>query len=416
MIADSNIYTSVEYLHRCRSYTSQWYDSYHRSISSNIATRGGLLGQGSVDGIVGSGTIGGVGVTTGSCRTDEKTSTLTRRWRGRSLRKRLATRSSTTGRNACQTSLRARSPPCRLWRDFRRLGSINQCCPLVSWPPPLLPPLPSDWVIRWEAVADPVSKAQVVVAASVAAAAGASRLRLRDLTPPPLQNPSRIPTPTWNPTELASEFLSSLQHLLAAATASHPCCHGDSMYRLHLFYIILLYRSTIRVPHRSNLSSFVAFSLSLSTILRPPHSSRCRCCRCRHRQPLYPSWHPASLKRLTILPTAAPRCSMLMQLQTQSRLVPCVRAMSSPSLSTKGMGEKAVDCRFFCFHCGRIRIRHRRTAGVQDHDKPRKFLHHRSFIHVLKCRCDFHASDVIHLSHLVQESIYSVGHPPLHAW
>ena len=36
-------------------------------------------------------------------------------------------------------------------------------------------------------------------------------------------------------------------------------------------------------------------------------------------------------------------------------------------------------------------------------------------IRVLKCRCDFHASDVIHLPHLVQESVYSVGHPPLHA-
>ncbi len=36
-------------------------------------------------------------------------------------------------------------------------------------------------------------------------------------------------------------------------------------------------------------------------------------------------------------------------------------------------------------------------------------------IRVMKCRCDFHASDVIHLPHLVQESIYSVGHPPLHA-
>ena len=56
------------FLHRCR-----------RKISSNIAARGGLLGQGSVDGVVGSGTIGGVGVTTGSGRTDEKTSTSTRR-------------------------------------------------------------------------------------------------------------------------------------------------------------------------------------------------------------------------------------------------------------------------------------------------------------------------------------------------
>ena len=27
----------------------------------------------------------------------------------------------------------------------------------------------------------------------------------------------------------------------------------------------------------------------------------------------------------------------------------------------------------------------------------------------------FHASDVIHLPHLVQESVYSVGNPPLHA-
>jgi hypothetical protein len=68
LLTDSNIYTSVEYLHRCR-----------RRISSNIAARGGLLGQGSVDGVVGSGTIGGVGVTTGSDRTDEKTSTSTRR-------------------------------------------------------------------------------------------------------------------------------------------------------------------------------------------------------------------------------------------------------------------------------------------------------------------------------------------------
>jgi hypothetical protein len=33
-------------------------------MSSNIAARGGLLGQGSVDGVVGSGTIGSVGVTT----------------------------------------------------------------------------------------------------------------------------------------------------------------------------------------------------------------------------------------------------------------------------------------------------------------------------------------------------------------
>jgi hypothetical protein len=68
LITDSNIYTSVEYLHRCR-----------RRISSNIAACGGLLGQGSVDGVVGSGTIGGVGVTTGSGCTDEKTSTSTRR-------------------------------------------------------------------------------------------------------------------------------------------------------------------------------------------------------------------------------------------------------------------------------------------------------------------------------------------------
>jgi hypothetical protein len=61
MLADSNIYTSVEYyLRRCR-----------RRISSNIAARGGLLGQGSVDGVVGSGIIGGVGITTGSGRTDE---------------------------------------------------------------------------------------------------------------------------------------------------------------------------------------------------------------------------------------------------------------------------------------------------------------------------------------------------------
>ena len=141
MLADSNIYTCVEYLHRCQSYTTQWYDSYHRRISSNIAARGGLVGQGSVDGVVGSGTIGCVGVTTCSGRTDEKTSTSARRWRGRSLRKRLATRSSTTG-NACRPSLRAQSPPCRLWQDFRRLGSIDRCCPLVSWPPPLLPPLP----------------------------------------------------------------------------------------------------------------------------------------------------------------------------------------------------------------------------------------------------------------------------------
>ena len=40
-------------------------------ISSNIAARGSLLGQGSVDGVVGSGTIGGVGVTTSSGCTDK---------------------------------------------------------------------------------------------------------------------------------------------------------------------------------------------------------------------------------------------------------------------------------------------------------------------------------------------------------
>ena len=32
-------------------------------------------------------------------------------------------------------------PPCRFWRDFCRLGSIDRCCHLVSWPLPLLPPL-----------------------------------------------------------------------------------------------------------------------------------------------------------------------------------------------------------------------------------------------------------------------------------
>ncbi len=59
-------------LHRCQCYTTQQYDSYHRRISSNIVAHGsGLLGQGSVDGIVGSGTIGSVSVTTGSGHTDE---------------------------------------------------------------------------------------------------------------------------------------------------------------------------------------------------------------------------------------------------------------------------------------------------------------------------------------------------------
>ena len=115
MLADSNFYTSVEYyLHRCR-----------RRISSNIAARGGLLGQGSVDGVVGSGIIGGVGITTGSGRTDEKTSTSTRRLRGRSLRKRSAMYSSTTGRNACRPSHRARLPPCCLWWDFRRRRAVS---------------------------------------------------------------------------------------------------------------------------------------------------------------------------------------------------------------------------------------------------------------------------------------------------
>ncbi len=71
MLTDSNIYTYVEYLHRCQCYTTQRYNSYHRRISSNIAARGGLLGQGSIDGVVSSGTIGGVGVTTGSGCTNE---------------------------------------------------------------------------------------------------------------------------------------------------------------------------------------------------------------------------------------------------------------------------------------------------------------------------------------------------------
>jgi hypothetical protein len=76
----------IFFLHNCsqiRIFTHLWniftQVSRRRRISSNIAARGGLLGQGSVDGVVGSGTIGGVGVTTGSGRTDEKTSTSTRR-------------------------------------------------------------------------------------------------------------------------------------------------------------------------------------------------------------------------------------------------------------------------------------------------------------------------------------------------
>ncbi len=70
LLADSNIYTSVEYF-----YTGV----EEGSPATSPPARGGLLGQGSVDGVVGSGTIGGVGVTTGSGRTDEKTSTSTRR-------------------------------------------------------------------------------------------------------------------------------------------------------------------------------------------------------------------------------------------------------------------------------------------------------------------------------------------------
>ncbi len=70
LLADSNIYTSVEYF-----YTGV----KEGSPATSPPARGGLLGQGSVDGVVGSGTIGGVGVTTGSGRTDKKTSTSTRR-------------------------------------------------------------------------------------------------------------------------------------------------------------------------------------------------------------------------------------------------------------------------------------------------------------------------------------------------
>ncbi len=72
MLTDSNIYTSAEYLHRCQCYTTQRYNSsYHRRISSNIAACDGHLGQGSVDGVVGSGAIGSVGVTTRSGRTEK---------------------------------------------------------------------------------------------------------------------------------------------------------------------------------------------------------------------------------------------------------------------------------------------------------------------------------------------------------
>ena len=70
MLADSNIYTSVEYF-----YTGV----EEGSPAISPPARGGLLGQGSVDGVVGSGIIGSVGVTTGSGRTDKKTSTSTRR-------------------------------------------------------------------------------------------------------------------------------------------------------------------------------------------------------------------------------------------------------------------------------------------------------------------------------------------------
>jgi hypothetical protein len=109
MLAELNIYTSVEQLHRCRCYTTQRYDSYHRRISSNIAARGGLLGQGSVDGVVGSGTIGGVGVTTGSGRTDKNKNNVNfdKKMMRMISAKKLATRSSTTRRNACRPSLRA---------------------------------------------------------------------------------------------------------------------------------------------------------------------------------------------------------------------------------------------------------------------------------------------------------------------
>jgi hypothetical protein len=34
---------------------------------------------------------------------------------------------------------------------------------------------------------------------------------------------------------------------------------------------------------------------------------------------------------------------------------------------------------------------------------------------ICECRCDFHTSDVTHLPHLIQESVYSVDHLPLHA-
>ena len=70
LLADSNIYTSVEYF-----YTGV----KEGSPATSSPARGGLLGQGSVDGVVGSGIIGSVGVTTGSGRTDKKTSTSTRR-------------------------------------------------------------------------------------------------------------------------------------------------------------------------------------------------------------------------------------------------------------------------------------------------------------------------------------------------
>jgi hypothetical protein len=64
-----------EYLHICGIFLHV----EEGSPATSPPARGGLLGQGSIDGVVGSGTIGGVGVTTGSGRTDEKTSASTRR-------------------------------------------------------------------------------------------------------------------------------------------------------------------------------------------------------------------------------------------------------------------------------------------------------------------------------------------------
>jgi hypothetical protein len=89
--------------------------------------------------------------------------------------------------------------------------------------------------------------------------------------------------------------------------------------------------------------------------------------------------------------------------------------MSSPSLSTKGVGEKwliVVSSVFIAVVFAFI------TAGPPvftiTTSLTNSSITGRS-IRVLKCRCDFHASDVIHLPHLIQESVYSVSHPPLHA-